>query len=81
MSQQTNVVLNITKDELTALSALFTFESTDEEENEAGVAWKSDLADKIHNESEDEDSDITDAEDLIDQLSVKISHLASLASV
>ncbi len=81
MSQPTNVVLNITKDELTALSAIFTFESADEEENESGVAWKSDLSDKIHNESEDEDSDITDAEDLVDQLAVKISHLVSLASV
>ena len=80
-NQNADVVLSITKSELAVLDALFTFDDDPAAEDDtAGTSWKSDMSDKALDGIDEEDADVTDAEDLIDQLSAKISHLSALAS-
>jgi len=75
-----DVTLNISRNELAILDAIFTFEEDSDSDEDEGT-WKAELSDKALNGIDEEDMDITDAEDLVDQLKVKISHLAALASV
>ncbi len=78
---QADVVLSINRSELAALSAIFTFDDDPSaDDDSAGTTWKADLSDRALNGIEDEDADVTDAEDIVDQLAAKISYLSALAN-